>query len=67
MRLFEEPPEGDPHPKYPCGVCSKFVGKRMKAVQCDLCNYWNHIKCDKIDDKTYNSLKKLGRIRLVLL
>ena len=30
----------------------------MKAIQCDLCNYWNHIKCDGVDNKTYESLKK---------
>ncbi len=58
MRHFEEPPEDDPNPRYPCGICSKTVGQRMRAVQCDLCNYWNHIKCDEIDVNTYNLLKK---------
>ena len=56
MRLFQEP-TGE-NPVYPCGVCSKRVGQRMKSVQCDLCNYWNHIKCDGIDNKTYEALKK---------
>ena len=57
MRYFQEP--GDDKPSsFPCGICSKTVGKRMKAVQCDLCNYWNHIKCDNVDNKTYESLKK---------
>ena len=58
MRHFNEPNENDKNPKYPCGICLKTVGKRMKAIQCDLCNYWNHIKCDGIDNKTYEALKK---------
>ena len=43
---------------YHCGICTKKVGLRNKAVFCDLCEQWNHIKCDGIDDKTYNDLKK---------
>ena len=30
----------------------------MRATQCDFCNYWNHIKCDGVDEKTYEKLKK---------
>ena len=58
MRYFEEPAEDNLNPVYPCGICLKRVGQRMKAVQCDLCNYWNHIRCDGIDNKTYETLKK---------
>ena len=43
---------------YHCGVCKRKVGVRNKAVFCDLCQLWNHIKCDGIDDKTYKDLKK---------
>ena len=56
MRYFEEP-TGD-NPKYPCGTCKLNVHKTHKAVQCDLCNYWNHIKCDRIDNNVYETLKK---------
>ena len=56
MRYFEEP-TGE-NPKYPCGTCQKNVNKNHKAVQCDLCNYWTRIKCDKIDNKDYENLKK---------
>ena len=56
MRHFEAPSEDNPNPIYPCGICSKRVGQRMKAVQCDLCNYWNHIKCDGIDNKIYETV-----------
>ena len=31
----------------------------MRAIQCDLCNYWNHIKCDEIDPTHYEILKKV--------
>ena len=61
MRFFNEPLVDNPHPKYPCGICSKLVGQRMKAVQCDLCNFWNHIKCDGIDDKSYTNLKQANK------
>ena len=30
---------------------------KHKAIQCDNCNYWNHIKCDKIDSNLYETLK----------
>ena len=52
MRYFNEPSEEEENPVYPCGICTKKVGQRRKAIQCDLCNFWNHIKCDEIDNKT---------------
>ena len=56
MHYFEEP-SGD-NPKYPCGVCNRLVKDEHKAVQCDVCNFWNHIKCDKVDLQMYENLKK---------
>ena len=56
MRYFNEPTEANPI--YPCGTCNKKVIQRHKAIQCDLCNYWNHIKCDGIDNKFYEILKE---------
>ena len=58
MRFFTEPPPDAVNPFYPCGVCSKKVGVRMRALQCDICQYWNHIKCDNIDPSYYEILKK---------
>ena len=58
MRFFTEPPPDAVNPSYPCGVCSKNVGERMRALQCDICQYWNHIKCDNIDPSYYEILKK---------
>ena len=58
MRYFTDPPENESENfVLPCGTCSKRVGKRMRAVQCDICNFWNHIKCDNIDPKYYEKLK----------
>ena len=56
MCYFIEPSGNNP--KYPCGICTKIVSYRHKAIQCDLCNYWNHIKCDNVENKTYETLKK---------
>ena len=55
--FVDPPPENAENYVYPCGICSKRVGKRMRAIQCDLCNFWNHIKCDEIDNKQCENLK----------
>ena len=58
MRYFvDPPPELEENFVFPCGVCGKRVGKRMRAIKCDLCNYWNHIKCDGVDPAQYETLK----------
>ena len=44
--------------KYPCGVCGKSVAKNHRAIQCDLCDYWIHIKCNKFDKKDYDYFQK---------
>ena len=31
---------------WPCVICNKNVTSSMKAMQCDACNKWCHIKCD---------------------
>ena len=31
--------------RYPCGICLKPVAKNHKAVKCDYCDLWIHIKC----------------------
>ena len=42
---------------FPCGVCKKAVAKNHKAVECNNCKYWVHIKCNKINAQTFNILK----------
>ena len=36
------------HPKFPCKICVKNVQDKDKAVQCDLCELWIHIKCNSL-------------------
>ena len=43
--------------KFPCAICKKTVAKNHKALQCDLCDQWIHIKCNLIDKKTCEKLK----------
>ena len=42
---------------YPCSVCKKSVLNQDKAICCDYCNQWVHIKCNKLNDFDYNVLK----------
>ena len=42
--------------KSPCSICNKNVLKNQKAVQCDTCNKWCHIKCDGTSIEMYNYL-----------
>ena len=46
------------HIKFPCTVCGRSVAKNHKALQCDYCDQWVHIKCNLIDKKTYELLKQ---------
>ena len=43
---------------YPCRVCNHPVAKNHKAIKCDKCGLWVHIKCNKINVQTYNLLQK---------
>ena len=44
--------------KFPCKVCEKAIAGNHRAVCCDTCNIWVHIKCNRINTQTYNILKK---------
>ena len=57
MRYFEDPDSNEPKSKYPCGICSKNVNKEHRSIQCSLCNYHVHIKCNKIDPNSYSTLR----------
>ena len=44
-------------PKYPCTRCGKGVVARSKAISCDHCENWTHVKCcDVISVKDYDKL-----------
>ena len=40
-------------PKYPCGVCSKNANSSQKAMECEDCLTWYHIKCVNMGDNMY--------------
>ena len=42
---------------YHCAVCKKSVLNQHKAICCDHCNQWVHIKCNDQNDLDYNLLK----------
>ena len=35
-------------PKYPCTRCDKGVTARSKAISCDSCDRWTHVKCSNM-------------------
>eukprot|EP00794_Sanderia_malayensis_P006479 gene6479-7218_t len=42
--------------KYPCGVCDKAVALNHRAINCDECEFWVHIKCIGLSGKDYEKL-----------
>lgn len=53
---------GDCHPnpgpiKHPCGLCDKPVAKNHRAVLCNTCSKWSHIKCSGISLEEYKKLQ----------
>ena len=45
-----------PKCKHPCGICSKTVRSNQRAVQCDSCNAWYHVKCMQMNTHVYEAL-----------
>ena len=45
--------------KCACRVCHKEVKDHHRAISCDNCEMWSHIKCSDISIKLYNHLKYL--------
>ena len=43
-------------PQFPCEIFEKPVAKNHKAIQCDKCKLWVHMKHSKINVQTYNLL-----------
>ena len=44
--------------KFPCKICTKSVASNHRAIQCDICDIWAHIKCKKTNSQTYDLLRK---------
>ena len=50
--------ETNPGPvRCPCGICNRAVASNHRAVCCDDCNSWIHIKCANISPEHYEHLK----------
>ena len=43
--------------KFPCEICLKPVANNHQVIECDKCNLWIHIKCNKINKQTYTYLQ----------
>ncbi|XP_056004379.1 uncharacterized protein LOC125659658 isoform X2 [Ostrea edulis] len=44
--------------RFPCSTCRKPVKSNQKAIQCDFCELWVHLKCTNLDLAAYMSLGK---------
>jgi len=44
--------------KHPCTDCNKPVKSNQKAIQCDFCDLWIHLKCTKLTVSEYNLMSK---------
>ena len=45
------------YPKLSCKICAKHVPNKVKAVQCDFCELWVHIKCNNFNYLDYRYLQ----------
>ena len=49
--------------EYPCVVCERDVGDKEKALQCEMCENWEHVDCiERPDDALYEALVR-GRTK----
>ena len=42
---------------YPCNLCTKPVASNHRALCCDICDQWVHIKCNAVSPSDYELLK----------
>ena len=42
---------------FPCGICRRSVRSNHKAIECSICKFWIHIKCNGLTRKDYEFLK----------
>ena len=52
--------ESSSHIRFPCGICNKSVMNNQKAIECDTCGKWIHIKCNGTSNDKYEELKLLN-------
>jgi hypothetical protein len=54
-----------PHPgpvKYPCIICERPVAKNHQALQCDSCDNWVHIRCDRVTKEEYKKFQNISSL-----
>ena len=44
-------------PKDPCSSCHKNVNKNHRAILCDICDQWIHLKCNLLNRNDYKKLQ----------
>ena len=44
-------------PEFPCLSCNINVNWKHRAVQCDVCDRWVHIKCNVLNNNDYIQLQ----------
>ena len=42
--------------KFPCNICNRNIRENGKAVCCDVCDNWVHIRCNSISPSKYKEL-----------
>ena len=45
-------------PKHPCGICHKTILGNQKAIFCNNCKSYVHMKCNGISASEYKELEK---------
>ena len=40
-----------------CNICEKSVSDKDDAIQCDICQAWIHLKCNKLNQIDYKFFK----------
>ena len=48
-----------------CRICTKTVGENHRAVSCDNCDRWLHIKCTDMEVRTYKMVREKRRFNWV--
>ena len=49
--------------KYLCGICWKEVKDNHRAILCDTCDTWSHLKCTDVSIKLYNHYTHLKNFK----
>ena len=55
------------HLTFPTKICNKNVNDKDHAIQCDICNFWVHIKCNNLNCIDYKFLQGKKDPRYYLL